>query len=330
MNIPGCIELPYIGIRNGCDPTSNSGYYINDLEGISLRLASDVANGEIRKGEDLIRIKERIAIIEVIRDFKLLVQNEIKLKDVIGQDSITGNWGDYKTVGRIGFKIERCTTGLTRIESQRFCVFPETSIKGAININEDGVLTQIPVKLKGGQENCFNINLKSTAQEIYVYINLCDVRCKIIKDCTCKCGCNCCFDLTGLHMPDTEWIEGAFYVKTDVLCRCDYDKLICHYKDMLSLAIMYKLGIKLMNEVVFTQNYNGLIANSKEDARELLKIWEGVPGQFAAQADQIIDPKGEYGKSLSQAVMMARDYLLNNCRECIDCTGFQIKTHCLN
>ncbi|HRH83571.1 MAG TPA: hypothetical protein PK210_04975 [Bacteroidia bacterium] len=328
--IPECIELPFIGLRNGCDDSSFSGLYINDLEGISLRLASESANGEIRKGEDLIRIKERMAIIETIRDFKLLVQNEIQLKDVIAKDSITGNWGDYETVGRVGFHIKRCADGLHRIEVQKFCVFPEDSLKAVVNINEDGQLRQIEVELEGGKENCIKLNIKSKAQEIYVYVNLCTTRCKKITECTCNCGCNCCFDMTGIHMPDVEWIEGQYYVKTDVLCRCDFESLVCTYRDELALAVLYKVGIKLLNEVVFTQNYSGLIANSKADAAELLKIWEGVPAESTSALQQIIDPRSEYSKSLMPVVMMARQYLLNHCKDCIECTGYNIVTHCLN
>ena len=51
MNIPSCIEFPFIGLIGACDETASSGLFINDLEGMSFNLAASLANEEKIKGE---------------------------------------------------------------------------------------------------------------------------------------------------------------------------------------------------------------------------------------------------------------------------------------
>lgn len=331
--IPECIVLPYIGIRNGCDDSSSSGFYINDLEGISLKLASDLTNGEVVRGEDLIRQKERVAIIDTIRDMKLIILQELKMKDIIHEERITGNWGDYMAVDRVGIRIRRCNSDMSRIESRQICLFPEDSLTITVNVEEDGSVRQIAKDVIGGKENCITIDLKSNAQDILIYVNLCGHRLRKVNNCACDCNeCGGCFTVSHIKYGDNDdcWIGGWPLIKTNILCRCNWDELICIYKDMIAQAVMYRLGIKLLYEVVFTQNYNGLIANSRESAQELLKIWEGVPGQFAAQADNPFDIHSEYYKSLRQAVEMAKDYIIEHSGLCASCKGYKVLTHCFN
>lgn len=324
--IPSCIELPYIGLRNGCDDSSSSGFYINDLEGISLKLASQVTNGEVVRGEDLIRQKERSAIIDTIRDFRILINEDVKTKDIVHQEKLVGNWSDYMSVGRVGYKITRCNDDMTRLESFQICLFPKDSLEVQVNIDEDGSVRQVNAKLTGGRENCVKIDLKSNAQQILIYVNMCDHELKKLVDCTCDCGelCNECFTVSPVSYIDGKWKSFWPFIKMNIVCRCNWDELVCLYKDQLAQAAMYRLGIRLMYEVIFTQNYTGLIQNSKESASELLKIWEGVPDGAT------FDIRSEYYKSLKPVADMAKDYLRENAKCCIECKGFKVSTHCLN
>ena len=70
------------------------------------------------------------------------------------------------------------------------------------------------------------------------------------------------------------------------------------------MAILYQLGIKLLHELMFTERVNPFITNQKEEAKELLLIWEGVPNDANS-----IDKNSEYYKSLIYAVELQETIL---------------------
>lgn len=326
MNIPSCIELPYIGLYGACDESSSSGMFINDLEGMSFNLTASLANEEKLRGETLFRSKEKLAIQTVIRDFLTLVQKDFTFLDIIYENTIKGNWSDYTAVNKVGLIIKRCSDPFVGVEMREIAVFPEFDMKvTVVHLENEKEIKTENVTLIGGQVNYIPIKVKTTAQEYQIYIDFCGHRIKRLTSCSCclngHCNCNNCADVYPIYAETDEFTQGGyFYMGFSILCRCSFDNLICNYQEKLTMAILYQLGIKLLYELINTDRVNPFITKQKEEARELLKIWEGVPTET-----QPLDRSSEYYKSLIYAVEFARNYIKTVSTICKECKGTHIQ-----
>lgn len=324
--IPECFKLPYIGILGACDETSNSGLYLNDLDIMTFSLFSAIAKDENIKGEAEIRRQERGAIIEVINDFKLLIQKELTLTDIKNEYRLTGNLSDVQVVDRIGFEIERCYDEDSLIEVKDFCFWTNEKKNVTVNIEIDGDLTEIKYQTKSNTLNCVPLNISKAANLIRVYVNLCGAQVKRLVDCCCysSCSCNCAY-VRGIYEDAGVFKYDKTFVRTRVVCRNNWDSLICNYMDNLSLAILYKLAIKTLRTLIFTDNYNQVIQNKIVGAKEALNIYEGVPPD-----NTVFDVSSEYYKALQPAVISAISYLKETRRKDINCNSSKVLVHCLN
>lgn len=70
---------------------------------------------------------------------------------------------------------------------------------------------------------------------------------------------------------------------------CDYTVLICNNKKLLAVAWRYLLGAQLMQFRLYTSRLNFFTTVAKEDAQELLGIYQGKYEEALAKAMLLID-----------------------------------------
>lgn len=327
--IPECFVIPFIGLKLACDESSSSGLFINDLEGISFRLATAAAKDDYIKGEELFRSKEKMAIIDTVRDFLLLAQKDFSFKDVLHEQYISGNWSDdYTLVGKFGWELEKCQDNFIALEIPYFTVFPEQTMQITINIEVDGTLKkEVTQTVTGGIENRVLLDFQTYGSKVKVYTDFCNYGAKQIVACNCSCmhPCGACATLRPIEY-DTAWTYSSNYKATgQIVCRCTLDHLVCMYKKELALPILYMTGIKLGREFFVTDNVNPFMENRKEQIKELLLIWEGQPTE-----NEYFDKRSEYFKSIYRVALLARNYIKNTKTLCLECESAQVLTHCLN
>ena len=325
MNIPSCIEFPFIGLIGACDETATSGLYINDLEGMSFNLAASLANEEKIKGETFFRAKEKLAIRHVIRDFLTLCQKDFTFLDIIYENTIKGNWGSYQAVNKVGIIIKRCSDPFVGVEVRDISIFPELDIKiTVVHVENDKQIKTENFTLVGGQVNVISVKINTIAQEYKLYLDFCGNNLKPLTECSCGrnyCNCNNCADVYPIYAETDEFTQGgSFFMGFSILCRCNFDHLVCNYLDKLNMAILYQIGIKILQDLLFTERVNPFITNQKEEAKELLLMWEGVPNE-----NNTLDKNSEYYKSLIYAVGFARNYIKTSKTICKECIGVQIQ-----
>ena len=311
-----CFESPYIGLKGSCNDASNSGLFINDLPGISLRALSAIANEEQIKGENLFRIKESNAIRTVKRDFLNLVQKKYSFEDILSEMSVFGNYGEYQEAECIELEITNCKRLEVSIDLNYLSFFSDAKFDSELVIIEDSIETKREkVRIEIG-ENVFRNKILSNAGVISIKINTGTHNFRQIDNCTCECSefCEDCvtvkyFKTSGEDREElTTWKPFNF----KILCRNNYDELFCMYERDLAQAVLFQTGIQLMEELMVTKEINPIVTNSKEDAETLLLLWNGSDtSQFAtvSGADKIYRMDGEYYKSLLGVVLKAKNYL---------------------
>ena len=104
-----CFGTNYIGIRGCGETTPDSGIYINDLPGMSLRRFADLANEEVVQGIELVRRYEQEAIRITSRDFLTLMGNKVRINspvDIYTRGYIGDTFSD-PSARYVGFEIEK-------------------------------------------------------------------------------------------------------------------------------------------------------------------------------------------------------------------------------
>jgi len=327
--IQDCFRIPFIGLKLACDESSSSGLYINDLEGMSFRLTAKAAKDAYNKGEDLFRSKEKMAIIDTVRDFLLLVQKDFTFKDMLSDQYISGRWStDYHEAHKFGFEVEKCQDNFIGLEVPYFKIFPEEKLQITVNVEVDGtVVKQVTQVVNAGVENTIFLDFKTFGSRVKVYTDVCGKSVKRYEACDCSChqSCGGCAWIRPIQRGEEWEYSGHYKAGGQVICRCTFDHLVCMYKDKLALPILYHTGIKLALEFILTDNVDPFMENRKESANDLLLMWKGVP-----QEGEMFDRKSEYYKALYQVVLQARNYIKNTRTLCLNCETAQIVTHCLN
>lgn len=310
-----CFEIPFIGLRGGCDETSNSGLYINDLPGISLIGLAAIANEEKIRGENLFRVKEQIAIMNTKRDFFNLVQKKYSFSDIITKYSSFGNYGDLVAGKCLELELTNCRRENLIIDLSYLAFFSDAAFKTELVISEDGeeVSRKTLSVIKG--ENILRNKIYSSAGIITLKFNTGDHNVRKITSCNCDCSLECtqCVDVK-FFQTENDIREQVYWIPFNMViyCRNNYDNLLCMYERDLAQAVWYQTGIQVMEELLVTKEINPIITNTIEDAEKLLVLWGGSDTSQFPNADKIYRQDGEYYKSLLSVVLKAKNHLENS------------------
>jgi len=299
-------NLPFIGLRGSCDNESNSGLYINDLPGITLKSLAHLANEEQIRGENLFREKEKNAITKVKRDFLNLIQKDYTFQPILSTEIVMGNYGEFVDADCIGVKIENCKRETIEIDLQHLSIMIDKDINTKLIIKEDNKVTEINKVIPKNIDYRFAERLTTNAGTILIYLNLGTAKVSKIVNCGCDCTpyCSDCVTMTPISVVGSTVTTLDYWpVSIKVVCRNTYEPLYCLYDKELAQAVLYQTGIEIMTELYVTDQINPIITNTKNDADKLLSLWAGI------KSEKMYPEDGEYYKSLFSVVLMAVNYL---------------------
>lgn len=323
-----CFGDCFIGLQNSCrfgNPTS--GLFVNQLEGVSLAMFSAVANEETIRGEQLFADIHTPALERVINDFEVGLSDDYTFNHTI----------EHRRVGQIGRNFSGSTTlkGF-RLERHDFDIFQtgmietisfksDTTTNAVLYINGATGTRQMNIAVKKGR-NDITVNFKTKEDQLDCWIDGCFNIADQLSQCgncneldclTCVNTCGCYhvrfFEITGTNQMNFIGQNGIMVTGS---CNYDIAPLICRFANDLKFAHQIAIGIRLMKEVEVTGSTHPLARNSKDDAKMLLKRWEGVNNEFTGEKI-----KSEYWRILSPVIKKAKNYLKSightNWKECV-------------
>lgn len=305
-----------IGIRGECTDKIYD-LYINELHGVTLDVAASVVE-EDRSGVKLLQgIRDR-AIKETLRNLKGKLGQYLNLhSDLLNK--IYGTFNDEYlpvTCENVVAKIKRGKScdPYQKVRIDFISVFPDRDVKKTLYIKDGDCITEMCVDLYKCKENIIHINHTLQSNEVEVYFKGCNVQFKEIKRCSCNnsgrssCDCSFCFI-------DIE--EGERF-KIGASCFCDPSLIFCFLRndESLQMAMLYKMGILLMYEVLTSGRDNPCIRNSKETAYLNLARWNGDKNPLTGESGEAL-----YWKELAAVVKSAKHSLGKIKSKCITCNG---------
>jgi hypothetical protein len=322
-----------IGLRGLCENPDNV-LFINDLPGIQFMSFANAATAEDVSGRVTFERLLREASIAVLNDARsaLLKRKSINLKETVSnyqsgrlsKDQFYDQQDLY--VGREFYNRNSHKMLSQRVEFVE--LKSDTTAVKTIYVEVDGVpyhkekvtlhqgITRIPIELKG--------------EVIRVYVSICDVNLAKQYASAHKytCSYDCDYDCSNIGCGYSKLIQSTdgqnwesssidpFCI--NVSCVCDTDDIICQEKHLLAEAVRYKLGVLLMEEIIYSDNKSYFIRNSRSNAeRWIVSIMGGEDPETGFKKDS------KYWRSLGQAVNSLENKLLNS--PCVECTGLIVE-----
>ena len=303
-------------------------FYIQDLPGVNLVNAAQVADHENVTGRNLMEKAINFSQRIVVRDFLQRFRASQQLMEQIATDQV-GNHGIVfegltTTLKGIVFKMRDCTdryvygrldylefrtdtAGAVVINFERDGQAPDTiNVDAAVGLNRvpmdlnfkdimrvwvDGALVSLsdPLQTPSGFGcDCY----KGSVNRTYGLLNY-----------VWRC-CNCIGSrgIESSNVGTPVWEETTHFngLVASISCKGDPEELVCQYRKELAAALLYRAGAYIMEEISVSSRGNAFVRNSREEAKLLFARWIG--GEDPQTGMQY---EGEYPRLLEQVVQNA-------------------------
>lgn len=309
-----CGHRTIIGIRNfvSCsEPESD--LFLNDLPGVSLKIAANIANEEANTGNEIMQKCINIGIKKVFNDFNIKVSPYFNFNAIVQTREIN-DFSDATIIAASGSErglvIKRWRSELAQTYVEELYVKIDSSVTADIKIYDGDILSlTLQANLTGGIVNTIRVDKKFNSESIKILINNTGfgVYSNAITNWNFQeCG-TCNGNSSGLVVKgwDGSQENNTMYgigVKASV--RCYEENLICSLLPKMYFFMWYAAGIEFMKEKVYSDRLNPVTLFTKERAKELLEEY-----------------KEEYAIQYAVFSKNIMTYLRSLKGECLTCNG---------
>lgn len=308
-----CGERVIIGVRDfdSCiNPESD--LFINDMPGISLKLASKITSEEYQTGAELLRKKIILATKMVFDDFKREISPYFDF-DAIPETREINNFSStiipMAPLER-GLILKRWRSELAQIYVENVYIKANTSGANTLKIIDGPNTISFPVTLVAGETLEVFTNYKAESEQIKIVMDdtlfdvySCNVNDFGLLNCgTCRGGASKGFFISGWNGTNEE--SKCFGVGVLASVRCYEENVICSLLPRMYFLLWQKSAIEVLKEHIYGDRINPLVNLTKERAKENREELE-------------IDYKESYN-SFAKSIY---NYLRQTKGECITCNG---------
>jgi hypothetical protein len=268
----------FIGIKCVSPTQPKSGLFIDDLEGINLRFAADVADSGYQSGIALVESKINFATQIVLDEIAKFTMPYFRMNSLI--DSL--NAGDWQPSFLIpnsnerGIRITTRESRMVRIRVQSVQIrIVEAVYSGNITITDGIFTTQYPFTTDlNGFAEIFPDYLSDGA-EIYITTDNTSIN---VNNTKIKSSCNCTTAksrfLLGNGWNGVSTSSSSFGLSVNVAAECSLDEIGCILAQKIRFPILYKSGIEIVKEAKTTDRLNSLTLLDGEKCDFMLAEFE--------------------------------------------------------
>jgi hypothetical protein len=275
----------YIGLRGCSTTTPDSGLYVNDLPGISLKQIVSLTNEEEKTYLELWDMIQRRGQNRFSLDVREQMSKAYKIKSInqgINVNGISAGTGTIPSDGNYGFTIEYDTmnTGyvpspMSFIHIQQIAFTADFSTLNAniyfIDIDKNQTILTLTKDIGYGN-NLFEVNQTFTnVGRLFVGIHFDQGYSYTSIKAPSNYWTGCCGAIVRGAKLDMEYHFGQeLYGFSPIFTvGCSWDGLICQNKNIFSRAFWYLLGIEILTEVIYSSKLNQFTTVNLQKANEL-------------------------------------------------------------
>jgi len=294
-----------------------SGLFINDIPGITLKVAAAVNNEEQQTGLELIKQILRTSTLLVVDDLRSKIMPQYNFNNILFADNIGRYTTGYhlSSADNKGMQISSYASDYARVFIQQIDIKLNTG--GAFNviIDDDGIINTYPVSIVAGVKYSLYPNYLCENKKVKIYLDTGGSVVEYAKgylsklDCDCDCDYDCCDSNRNVLLNIKGWNgtdeDGYFYgISPYLSLQCEEQLFICRMLNRMYFLFWYRAGVEFLNEVINSKRLNPMCLMAKEQATEL--------------RDYL---RLEYDEKFETFIQSLKQFLDNNKDVCLNCYG---------
>jgi len=314
LNDIQCGRRVIIGIRNYKECSNpESDLFINDLPGISLKIAAQISSEELKTGNEVLKKCINTAIKKVFNDFNLKVSPYFDFNAIV-QTREVNNFSDSTIIpaapSERGLLLKRWRSELSQIYVEELYIKVDSNITLDVKLYNGDILQEtIQTAFEAGVLKTIRVDKKFTAESVKIVIdntNTAVYSNQISNWNFQECG-TCNGNGQGLVVKGwngSEENNTMYGIGVKASVRCYEENLLCSLLPRMYFFIWYQSGVEFMKEKIYSDRVNPITTFTRERARELLE-----------------DYQDEYAVQYSVFVKNIYTYLRSLKGECLTCNG---------
>lgn len=265
--LPNCLDN-LIGVK--ClSVNPKSGLWINDLEGINIRMAADIADSGYMNGLQLLEKKIEFATELVMQELSAFLLPYFRVNSIL-DELLVGNFNSNylnPTPMMRGLKATIKNTRMMRIHVGEVKIrIQQPNIAHSFDIVDGLNATTFTFYTDSNGEATVFANYISSGREIFIVMDNTSIN---VADTDVKTGCSCSSKSSQFMLVNGWGGSGAsnnsYGIKAQFTAQCNIDELMCIISQHLRFPILYKSGLEIVKEAKATDRLNSvtLLDNDK-------------------------------------------------------------------
>jgi hypothetical protein len=303
-----------IGIDRKCTPvTPSSGLYIQDLPGISLKIANAAIDEETVSGISLIEEKISFAQNAILAQLRNSLANKVRVKSIIENDTI-GYYqnnlqpipleaGKYKGIKasinnypHLDFFIGKIYLQLNAVVTTNILI---------IDLMTGEILDTLPITTTANIPTAVIVNKSYSAKRQKQALLICidsevagsyktNVTASKCSSCSDSGYSNKYISFSGSQISkvsqkiesNLESNNGTNGLSIEYSLNCSLENFLCTMGNQLAWALLHKVGSELMRELKYSRRLNSIVVLDREDNEKMLEDFEA---EYMASMSAIIN-----------------------------------------
>jgi len=274
----------FIGIRCVSQTTPKSGLYIDDLEGINIRRAADMADSGFSSGVQLLESKINFATQLILDEMARFAMPHFRLNSLVDELKV-GEWDNaWNTPANLdrGVRINTRDSRMLRVRVQSVKIkIQETAFSGFVDILDGIKTTSFPFTTDANGDAEIFPNYLSETDEIFVLMDNASINTNKTK---VKGGCKCSTKKSEFLIANgwsgTTTTGTSFGLIVGAAAECSVDEIGCVLAQKLRFPILYRAGMEIAKEALTTDRLNSITLLDSDTWNFCLENWTA---QYDAQ-----------------------------------------------
>lgn len=274
----------FIGIRCVSQTTPKSGLYIDDLEGINIRRAADMADSGFSSGVQLLESKINFATQLILDEMARFAMPYFRLNSLVDELKVgewSSTWNSPAPLMR-GLRINTRDSRMLRIRVQSVKIrIQNPNYSGNVEIVDGIIGKQYPFTTDANGDAEIFPNYLSTTDEIFIVMDNAAITTNKTK---VKGGCKCSTKKSEFLIANgwsgTTTTGTSFGLIVGAAAECSMDEIGCVIAQKLRFPILYRAGMEIAKEALTTDRLNSITLLDSDTWNFCLENWSA---QYDAQ-----------------------------------------------
>jgi hypothetical protein len=274
----------FIGVRCVSQTTPKSGLYIDDLEGINIRRAADMADSGFSSGVQLLESKINFATQIILDEMARFAMPYFRMNSLVDEFTI-GEWDNAWNAPAAldrGVRINTRDSRMLRIRIQSVKIkIQQPGYSGNVDIADGLKITSFAFTTNANGDAEIFPNYLSETDEIFVTMDNTAIDTNKTK---VKGGCRCSTKKSEFLIANgwsgTTTTGTSFGLMVGAAAECSMDEIGCVIAQKLRFPILYRAGMEVAKEALTTDRLNSITLLDSDTWNFCLENWTA---QYDAQ-----------------------------------------------